>query len=72
MFANCTHIMLSLLKVWKVTVVGTECNDAAFLMSFQEDQNCSFKDFFQNSASKMANCIIVDSVNYLMLLLANS
>ena len=28
--------------------------------------------FFQNSASKMANCIIVDTVNVLMLLLANS
>ena len=28
--------------------------------------------FFQNSASMMANCIIVDIVNYLMLLLANS
>ena len=28
--------------------------------------------FFQNSASKMDNCIIVDIVNYLMLLLANS
>ena len=27
---------------------------------------------FQNSASKMSNCIIVDIVNYLMLLLANS
>ena len=29
-------------------------------------RNCSFKDFFQNSASKMANCIIVDIVNSLM------
>ena len=28
--------------------------------------------FFQNSASMMANCIIIDTVNYLMLLLANS
>ena len=28
------------------------------------------KIFFQNSASKMANCIIVDIVNYLLLLLA--
>ena len=27
---------------------------------------------FQNSASKIANCIIVDIVNYLMLLLAKS
>ena len=29
-------------------------------------------DFFQNSASKMENSIILDIVNYLMLLLANS
>ena len=35
-------------------------------------ENCSFKDFFLNSASKMANCSIVDIFNYLMLLLANS
>ena len=28
--------------------------------------------FFQNSASKMANYIIVDIVNFLMLLLGNS
>ena len=28
--------------------------------------------FLQNSASKMANCIIVNIVNFLMLLLANS
>ena len=27
---------------------------------------------FQNSASKIANCVVVDIVNYLMLLLANS
>ena len=24
------HIIVSLLKAWKVTVVGMECNDAAF------------------------------------------
>ena len=40
------------------------------LMSFQEGppENCSSRIFFQNSASKMANCSIVDIVNYLMLL----
>ena len=36
-------------------------------------RNCSFKEkFFFHSASKMANCIIADIANYLMLLLANS
>ena len=30
------------------------------------------KTFFQNSTSKMANCIIVDIVNFLMLYLVNS
>ena len=28
--SNCTNTMVSLLKAWKVTVVGTECNGAAF------------------------------------------
>ena len=31
-YANCTHIMVSLRKSWKVTVVGIECNGAAFAM----------------------------------------
>ena len=30
MFANCTHIIVSLLKAWKVTVVGIECDGATF------------------------------------------
>ena len=62
--------MVSLLKAWNVTVVGIECNGAAFLTSFRKvhTRNCSFKDFFFNSASKMENCITVDTVNYLMLL----
>ena len=42
MFANCAHIIVSLLKAWKVAVVGIE-----------------------NSASKVANWIIVDSFKYL-------
>ena len=73
-YANCTHIMVSLRKAWKVTVVGIECYIAAFLTSFQEGphQKLLFQGFFQHSASKMANCIIVDIVNYLLLLLANS
>ena len=28
-FANCTHIIVSL-KAWKLTEVGIECDDAAF------------------------------------------
>ena len=56
-----------------MTVVGIECNSAAFLTSFQEGphQKLFFQGIFQTSASKMTNYIIVDIVNYLMLLLAN-
>ena len=55
-------------------MVEIECNGAAFLMSFQEGpyQKLFSQEFFQYSASKMENCIIVDIVNYLMLLLENS
>ena len=45
------------------------------LTSFQEGPHQKIvlsKIFSQSSASKMANCRIVDIVNYLMLLLANS
>ena len=58
----------------EVTIIGIECNRASLLTSFQESshQKLCLQVFFQNSASKMANCIIVDIVNYLMLLLANS
>ena len=49
-----------------MTVVGIECNGAAFLTLFQEGphQKLFYQGFFQYSASKMANCIIVDIVNY--------
>ena len=49
-------------------MVEIECNGAAFLMSFQEGpyQKLFSQEFFQYSANKMANCIIVDIVNYLM------
>ena len=59
-------------RAWKVTVVGIECNGAAFLTSFQEGphQKLFFQGFFQTC--KMTDYIIVDIVNYLMLLLANS
>ena len=55
-------------------MVGIECNGATFIASFQEGprQKLFFQGFFQNCASKMANCNIVVIVNYLMLLLANS
>ena len=33
MFANCTHIIGSLLKVWMVTVLWMECEDAAINIS---------------------------------------
>ena len=33
-FANCTYNIVSLLKAWKVTVVRTECGDAAFQRHF--------------------------------------
>ena len=36
-------------------MVGIECNGAAFITSFQE----SLQLFFQNSASKVANSIII-------------
>ena len=57
-----------------MTVVGIECKGAAFLMSFQKGphQELFFQGNFQTSASKMTHYIIVDIVNYLMLLLANS
>ena len=29
-FAKCTHIMVSLLQAWKLTVVGIECDDVHF------------------------------------------
>ena len=52
----------------EMTVVWIECNRAAFKCHFKKVHsiNCSFNSFFQNSASKMANCIIVDIVNYLI------
>ena len=57
-------------------VVRIECNSVVFQRNFKKvhTRNSSFKKNFKknNSASKMANCSIVDIVNYLMLLLANS
>ena len=59
MFANCTNIIVSLLKAWKVTVVDRVLR-YRHLTLFQEGphRNSSFmkkKIFLQNSASKLAN-----------------
>ena len=61
-------------RAWKVTVVGIEYIGSALLTSFQEvqHQKLFYQGIFQTSASKMTNYIIVDIVNYHMLLLANS
>ena len=46
-------------------MAGIESNGTAFLTSFQDGphQKLFFQGFYQNSASKMANCTIVDIVN---------
>ena len=71
-----THITVSLLKAWKVTigptVVGIEVQPCRLSTSLQEGPHQELIFFSEFSASKMANCIIVDIVNYLMLLLENS
>ena len=54
-----------------MTVVVFEYNGAAYFKKVHT-RNCSFKDFIQNSASQMRDCIIVDIVNFLVLLLENS
>ena len=63
MFANCTHIIVSILKAWKVTVVGIQCDGAAFFNAISRRSTPEF--FLQNSASKVANRIIVHIVKYL-------
>ena len=54
-----------------MTVVGIEYNGAFNVISRRSTPEI-VHFFFQNSTSKMANCIIVDIVKYLVLLLANS
>ena len=51
-FANGTHIIVSLLKAWKVTVVGIKCDDPSFnsIPKKFHTRNCSFNFFLQNSA----------------------
>ena len=43
MFANCTHVIVSLLKACNVAVVGIECGDAPFNKKVH-NRNCSFKE----------------------------
>ena len=35
-FANCTDIIVNLLKAYKMTVVGIECDDATFYFHFKK------------------------------------
>ena len=55
-FADCTHVIVSLLKTWKVTVVWIECHDAVFLMPLQEGTHHKLlaQEKNLNSASKVA------------------
>ena len=41
-FANCTHVTVSLLKAWKVTVVWIESATMLFLTLFQEGTHHKF------------------------------
>ena len=49
---HCTHIIVSLLKAWKVTMVGIECDDAALYLYCHSKfknvhtRNCSLKNIF--------------------------
>ena len=69
MFANCTHIIVSLLKAWNMTLIEIECEYAAL---FQEGPHKNWlfqvKIFFSNFCEqngKLDYRIIVDIVNYL-------
>ena len=66
---TCTHYCESLLKAWKVTMVGTDCDDTVCHFKKVHTRNCSFKKnnlfFLQNSVSKVANWIIADILKYL-------
>ena len=68
MFANFIHIITSPLKAWKVTVVGLECDNAAFYGNFKKvhTRNCSFKKFFSSNFCKQGGKrIIVDILKHL-------
>ena len=63
---NCTHVIVSLLKAWKVTVVWIECHDR-LLTTFQDGTHHKLlaQENYLNSASKVANWNIVDILKYL-------
>ena len=65
MFANCTHIIVSLLKAWKVTVEGIESTMPPFNAPSRKSIPPILKTFLPNSASKVVNWIIVDILKYL-------
>ena len=68
MFAICTLIIVSLLKAWKVTVAGVDATMPPFNViseSTHQKLLSQEKIFSQNSASKVANWIIVDILKYL-------
>ena len=64
-FVNFANIFLSILKAWTVTVVVIECDNAIISRKCIPEIVLSRKKFYQNSASKVANSIIVDILKYL-------
>ena len=68
MFANCTHVIVSLLKAWNMTVVWIVCGDA-FVTPLQEGTHHKLlaQEKNLNFASKVVNWIIhvVDILKYL-------
>ena len=69
MLAKCTHIMVSLLKAWKLTVVGIECDDAAFECHFKSLEGDRGRDRVKwchllNVISRRSTPEIVLSMNF--------
>ena len=66
MFANCTHVIGSLLKAWKVTVVWMSATMPFRLTPFQEGTHHKLLAQKNHliSASKVANWITVDILKY--------
>ena len=62
----CKHVIVSLLKAWNVTVAWIVYDDAFFLTLLQESTHHKVlaQDKNLNSASKVANWIIVDIPKY--------
>ena len=66
-FANCTHIIVSLLKAWKVTVVGIEWTMLPFNVISRRStpEIVLSRKIVQKFVSKVANLIIVEILKYL-------